>query len=164
MHKAIRYLICLFFIGFTSAVAASEFRSWRPILTPSLVPENSRALQQSQMKPVSRQLAEKAVQKLIAAWNGKNLDGILGKEFYDKSRLNDAMNGQVPRDAALSLLAIQDTQTLQQQVIDTPGGKILVSMVSITAKTQLTFNDPTSGYQRREGVNEYIMRIKQRAL
>jgi len=162
MKNTLRYLICLFFVALTSVVGASEFRAFQPILTPSAVPENGRALAQNQMKPVSRTMAEKAVGKLIAAWNRKNLDSVLGDEFYDKSRLNDAMNGKVPRDAELSLLAIQDTQTLQQQVVDSPSGKLLVSTVSITVKTQLTFNDPTAGYQRREGVNEYIMRIKQR--
>jgi len=147
-----------------SCSSASEFRAFQPILTPSVVPENGSSLAQNKVKPISQTEAEKAVKKLIAAWNKKDLDGVLGDEFYDKSRLNDAMNGAAPRDAELSLLAIQNTQTLQQYVLDSPSGKLLVSTVSITVKTQLTFNDPAAGYQRREGVNEYIIRIKQRAL
>jgi len=146
----------------THILFAAEFRSFRPILSASINSENGAVLPQQQMKPVSRKLTEKAVGKVIVAWNNKQLDGVLGKEFYDKSRLNDAMNGQVPRDAQLSLLAIQSSQTLQQQVVESPKGRLLVSTVSITAKTQLTFNDPTNGYQRREGTNEYIMRIKQK--
>jgi len=156
------YFCMLIMVSFQAVPLASEFRAYRPILTPSAVPESGKTVKQ--LKPISRKLAEKAVNKLIAAWNGKNLDKVLGEEFYDKSRLNNAMSSKVPRDAQLSLLAVQDMQTLQQSVTDSPKGKMLVSMVSITAKTQLTFNDPTNGYQRREGTNEYIMRIKQRAL
>ena len=88
---------------------------------------------------------------------------LLGNEFYDRSQLNDAMNTKVPRDAQLSLLGIQGVRTLDQQFKDSPSGKLLVSTVSVTASTQMTYNDPTNGYQRREGVNEYILRIKQRA-
>jgi len=91
------------------------------------------------------------------------VNSVLGDEFFDKSRLSDAMNAKVPRDARLSVLAIQDVQTLGQKTADSPSGRLLVSTVSVTAKTQLTFNDPANGYQRREGVNEYIIRIKQRA-
>jgi hypothetical protein len=157
-------LLLILIVGqtLTSFSFASEFRAFRPILTPMQSQPGGKAVPARQLKPVSRQAAEKAVNKLLTAWNGKNLDQVLGDEFYDKSRLNDAMGSKVPRDAELSLLAIQDTQTLQQQVVDSPSGKLLVSTISVTARTQLTFNDPTAGYQRREGVNEYIMRIRQR--
>jgi len=121
------------------------------------------AVRQPGIKPVSRTLAARAVGKVIAAWNENNVNSVLGDEFFDKSRLSDAMNAKVPRDARLSVLAIQDVQTLGQKTADSPSGRLLVSTVSVTAKTQLTFNDPANGYQRREGVNEYIIRIKQRA-
>jgi len=146
-------------------VYASEFRSFRPILTPASVPKAGAlaATLRPGIKPVSRKLAEKAVGKIIAAWNGNHIGSVLGDEFFDKSRLSDAMNSKVPRDAQLEILAIQDVQTLQQKIADSPSGKLLVSRVSVTVRTQLTFNDPRNGYQRREGVNEYIMRIKQLA-
>jgi len=114
------------------------------------------------MKPVSRNVAETAMEKVVAAWNGNRIDSVLSDSFFDKSRLADSMNAKVPRDARLSVLAIQAVQTLGQRVESGPRGKVLVSTISITAKTQLTFNDPTNGYQRREGTNEYIVRVKQR--
>lgn len=139
---------------------ASEFRSFRPILTSVAVVSGGQST--AAVKPISRNLAEKAMSKIIAAWNGNNVNSVLGDSFFDKSRLNDAMNAKVPRDARLEVLSIQDVQTLGQKTVGSPAGKLLVSTVSITAKTQLTFNDPVNGYQRREGTNEYIMRIKQR--
>jgi len=92
-----------------------------------------------------------------------NVSSVLGDAFFDKSRVSDAMNAKVPRDARFEVLAIQDVQTFGQKTMDSPSGKLLVSTVSVTARAQLTFNDPVGGYQRREGVNEYILRIKQRA-
>jgi len=153
-------LILIVFCLHTSITFASEFRTFRPILTPIAMPQG--AAVQANIKPVSRQLAEKAVGKLIDAWNSNQLDGVLATEFTDKSRLTDAMNSKVPRDARLEVLGIQSMQTLQQSVVDSPNGKLLVSTVSVTVKTQLTFNDPANGYQRREGINEYILRIKQK--
>jgi len=146
----------------------SEFRTFRPIAVP---PQQQQAepvktvssAVQKPLQPMSQQKVAEAVNRMITAWNSKQIDGVLGDEFYDRSQLSDAMNTKVPRDAELSLLAIQGVRTLDQITTDSPSGKLLVSTVSITASTQLTYNDPTNGYQRREGVNEYILRIKQKA-
>ncbi|MDQ7010597.1 MAG: hypothetical protein Q9M29_02125, partial [Mariprofundaceae bacterium] len=140
----------------------SEFRTFQPILTPAARPGGAAGAPAARVKPVSRRLIAKAVDKVIAAWNGNNVDSVLSDQFFDKSRLADAMNSKVPRDARLEVLAIQDAQTLSQSTADSPHGRLLVSMVSVTVKTQLTFNDPANGYQRREGTNEYILRIRQR--
>lgn len=156
---------------------ASEFRQFRPITVPQARPAPPSAAGiaagvarssinvagHAAVQPVPKKLARLAVGKLLAAWNSNRIDSVLGKEFFDKSRLSDAMNTKVPRDARLSLLAIQGVRTLDQKTADSPSGKLLVSTVSITANTQLTYNDPLNGYQRREGVNEYILRIKQLA-
>lgn len=150
-----------------STVQAGEFRDFRPILTPVAVAGGGsvslgRAASAGPLKPVSRDLASTAMKKIISAWNGNRLGKVLAGDFYDKSQLSDSMNTKVPRDARLSVMAIQGVQTLGQQTEDSPSGKLLVTTVSITAKTQMTYNDPTNGYQRRDGTNEYIVRIKQR--
>jgi len=149
----------------SGAIQASEFRSIQPVLTAamaqggqSLAPGEKRVA----LKPIPRKVAKQAADKIMAAWNGNHMDSVLGKEFFDKSQLSDAMNSKVPRDARLSVLSIQDVQTLAQKTADSPQGRLLVSTVTITLKTQLTFNDPVNGFQRREGTNEYTMRIKQR--
>jgi len=177
-HHDIRSLLCgtMLLIALPLQVAGSEFRSFVPIAVPprhaapapgatatTAVTVPSTTANASAMRPVPRQLIGTAMDRLLAAWNGNRMDKVLGDEFFDKSRLSDAMNTKVPRDAELSLLAIQSVQTLGQKQMDSPSGRLLVSTVSITASTQLTFNDPTNGYQRREGVNEYIVRIKQLA-
>ncbi len=157
--------LMMLWLSFSGGAQASEFRSFRPVLTPAVVSDGQGMAANAAtrpLKPISRNLAEKAISKIIAAWNGNNINSVLSDNFFDKSLLSNAMNSKVPRDAQLEVLSIQDVQTFNQQVLDSPNGKILVSTVSITVRTQLTFNDPVNGYQRRKGVNEYIMRIKQR--
>ncbi len=83
---------------------------------------------------------------------------MLATNFYDKSRLLDALNTNYPRDAKLRILAVQGVQTLAQYVQAGAGGvEQLVSRVSVTARTQVEFNDPRTGAQRLEGTNEYIL-------
>ncbi|NOX10073.1 MAG: hypothetical protein GXP22_11435 [Gammaproteobacteria bacterium] len=145
---------------------ASEFRAFSLIRSPSsersnLVSQSSVALK-TDIQVVSSKMVQDAVSKLVAAWNSNGLSTIVTDSFIDKSRLLDSVNSQIPRDAQLRVLAIQNTRTLNQHVADSPSGKLLVSLVSTTLRTQLEFNDPAQGFQRREGTNEYILRIKQR--
>ena len=152
------WLITLFPL---SGVHGTEFRVIKPILTPQAgLPEGAKPV--SRIEPVNRKIVEGAVKKLMEAWNGNALEKMLGKEFYDKSRLDDAMDDKVPRDAKLRVLSIQGVQTLNQYIEDRDEKKSRVSTVSVTVRTQLEFNDPENGFQRREGTNEYVFRIKQR--
>lgn len=143
------------------SVSAREFRGIRAIPTPEAVPENAKVVEE--MQPVDRKIMEGAANNLMNAWNNKSLDSFLGDKFFDRSRLVDAIDVKVPRNASLRILAIQGVQTLTQNIqADESGKEWLVSNVSVTAKTQLEFNDAEGVYQRREGVNEYIFRVKQR--
>jgi hypothetical protein len=177
--KLSRWLLALsVFVAVTlvaEGASAQEFRKMRRIARPpvakpvvtdakaSAVLETRKAAPEQNLTPISRDVAEKAIGMLVNAWNSNTLESVLADNFFDKSRLTDAMDTKVPRDAELSILAIQDVQTLKQKIDDTPDGKVLVSTVSITVRSQLTFNDPNKGYQRREGINEYIMRIRQKS-
>ncbi len=140
---------------------AAEFRVIMPILTPKAIPEGAAPVKA--IRPIPRKIVTAAVNKLVRAWNSNALQQALGKEFYDKSRLTDAMDTKVPRDAKMRVLSIQGIQTLNQFTqTDPEGNTILVSTVSATVRTQLEFNDSVNGFQRREGTNEYIFRVRQR--
>ncbi|ODS30242.1 MAG: hypothetical protein SCARUB_04653 [Candidatus Scalindua rubra] len=148
-------------VGVDCSVSAREFRSIKSIPTPKALPEKAEAV--AEMQPVDRKIVEKAVNKLMGAWNKASLEDFLGEGFFDKSRLVDAIDDKVPRDASLRILSIQGIQTLTQNVQpDASGREWVVSTVSATVKTQLEFNDATRGFQRREGVNEYIFRVRQK--
>lgn len=163
----LRYLkltcICVLLVvvvGVDCSVSAREFRGIKAIPTPKALPGNAKAVAETQ--PVDRKIVENAVNKLMAAWNKASLDKFLGDDFYNRTRLIDAIDNKVPRDASLRILTIEGIQTLTQNIqSDTSGKEWIVSTVSATVKTQLEFNDATKGFRRREGVNEYIFRIKQ---
>lgn len=137
---------------------ASEFRAIRPIMTPQRAQAPGQA-QPARWAPVQRKKVVDAVKEVIAAWNENRVEDVLDERFYDRSRLSDAMQGKVPRDARLEPLAIGEVQTLSREEVDTPEGRMMRSTVMVTVKTQVTYNDPQQGYQRRQGVNTYVLTI-----
>jgi len=154
--------LCL--LVFAGMVQAAEFRALRPIRTAAMVQHlaGAAARTPATLKKVSAEVLRTAVDTLTRAWNGNDLEGVMGQEFFDKSRLLDAMTSKVPRDAPLRVLSIQNAHTLDQRIVGTGGDQRRVSLVSVTLRTQLEFNNPANGFQRREGTNEYILRIRQR--
>ena len=73
------------------------------------------------------------------------------------------MDTLVPRDAILSVQSVQGIQTLQQYLMPADEGEDLVSIVSATVRTQLEFNNPSTGFVRLPGVNEFVLQVTQPA-
>ena len=144
--------------GLAVAASASEFRSIHPIPTPA--PDRPDT---GGFAPVNPRVIHDAVQGVMRAWNTPELRDWLGDEYYDRSRVLDAIDTRVPRDARLRVLAIESIQTLKQSTTSGVGGQKPVrrSLVAVIARTVLEFNDPVSGFERREGENEYIFEVKE---
>jgi hypothetical protein len=137
---------------------AGEFRTLQPILTPQQL--GVTGVQTGKLlKPVPRDTVVGAVKEVLSAWNENRIDGVLDNKFFDRSQMEDAMQSKVPRDARLTPQSIGDIQTIKREIVDTPEGRMARSTVMVTVKTQLTFNDPQKGYQRRNGVNTYVLTI-----
>ncbi|OGT01098.1 MAG: hypothetical protein A3F73_12135 [Gallionellales bacterium RIFCSPLOWO2_12_FULL_59_22] len=140
-------------------------RQLKRIATPQLsTPQATQALPPgaraaASARPVSRAKVEAAVKQIASAWNTQQLEPLLAKNFYDKRRLMDSLGTIVPRDAKLRVLGIQGVQTLNQYVQAGARGEQLVSRVSATLRTQVEFNDPSSGFRRLEGDNEVILLV-----
>ena len=98
---------------------------------------------------------------VLGKWNKPGMSETLAQEFYDSRRLLDAMDTIVPRDATLKLQSIQGIQTLQQYLVPAAdsGQNEIVSIVSVTARTQVEFEKPGTGFVRLPGVNEYVLKI-----
>jgi hypothetical protein len=107
---------------------------------------------------VSRERVEAAVREIVAAWGDRRLDEVLAAGFYDRDRLRDVIEARVPRDARLRIVAIQGFQVVDQWLL----GRTLVSRVSVTVRTQLEYNDPAAGLQRRDGVNDFLFPVGER--
>lgn len=159
-------LALLLVLGISASPSAGEeFRVVKPIATPKVsAPLPAGAKRVKERKPVDLQKLADAIKDIMASWNTPKLASKLSDTFYDKSRLLDALNTKVPRDARLSILSIQGIQILDQYV--TPGQSgapdTYVSTVSATVRTQIEFNDPVNGFQRIEGTNEYILKVTHR--
>jgi hypothetical protein len=148
----------MIFVSFLP-VYATDFRPFNPITSPNAkLP--SGAMTVAKPMPVDVREVEKAVEKIMGSWNTPDMDNKLAGEFYNKDRLMDTVATGVPKDAKLRLLSVQGVQTLNQHIRKNDSGEsLLVSMVSAIARTQVEYNDPTRGFQRLEGMNEYILKV-----
>ena len=141
---------------------ARGFRALKP-LAPTATETAGEA--NTAMEQLPRDVASRALEQVVSLWNTPDLQEALSERFFDASRLTDAVTENLPRDAVLRIQAIRGVQTLSQQRRDNPdtGAPEVVSIVSVTAQTQLEFNSPTQGFVRRPGVNEFILEITQPA-
>lgn len=138
---------------------AQESRILRPIERPqgrALLP--SGAMRIAPAAPITRERIEAAVRQIAAAWTLRELDAVLSPRFYDRQRLLDTVQARVPRDAKLRIVAVQAWQVTDQYRL----GPSVVSMVSVTVRTQLEFNDPVAGYQVRDGTNDFLISLTER--
>lgn len=160
MFKKYFHFIIFFFLCLLSFPAqAKEFRDIHRLNKPSSAAEAGYG---EVIKPVEKSVIEDAVNQVFSKYNTSEFDSLLAKSFYNKDLLTDAIDSQVPRDAAIRVLGIRGMETLGQTVEVQPGSHVnkLVSTVSVTVQAQMEFNN-ASGFQRREGVNELILRITQ---
>ena len=145
-------------VGLAVAVTASEFRRIRRIAVPERVAAGQTTVAEPEAVP--RALVKQAVERVVAAWNTQGLRKVLAPSFFDRSRLQDRMDTDVPRDATLRVLSIHGAQTLAQRVTENAQGRALrISTVSATVRTQIEFNDPRDGFRRIPGTNELILEI-----
>ncbi|RME32891.1 MAG: hypothetical protein D6786_09245 [Gammaproteobacteria bacterium] len=155
-RTALHFVLAITAMVLAGNLQARQFRQLAPIATPrqaATLPEG--AVPVATVRAVPRNRVETLLRGVLAKWNTGQMAQTLSPEFFDRTRLLDAVDGLAPRDATLRLLSLQGVQTLQQYELD---GK-QVSIVSATARTQLEFNSPASGFVRRQGVNEFILKI-----
>lgn len=134
---------------------AREARRMSTIQRPGALPENAR--RPSVMVPVDRGAVEQAVRAVAQAWNTGRLSDLLAADLEGGSRLQDTLAEVLPRDAKLTVLAVQGVSTLDQYL---QGGKRF-STVLVSVRTQVEFNDPRVGFQRLEGLNEWYFRVEE---
>ncbi|MGH8672243.1 MAG: hypothetical protein ACREUA_09485 [Burkholderiales bacterium] len=134
-----------------------EMRGTNPVATPGVQRPGAQPLKE--FIPIERSVVEKAVRDIYQSWNRTGqMENALSADFYDRTRVFDAIDEEVPRDARITILSIQGIQTLTQQIAPEPRGDYnkLLSRVSVTVRAEVTFNS-SSGFQRREGLNELIL-------
>ena len=142
---------------------AGEFRHKQAIPTPHTSPSGGQG--QLVFQPLDRALVEAAVETVFAKYNTPEFRQVLSKDFFNATRLGDAIVEIVPRDAKLRVLAVQNIQVLEQRRVLSSSGApaFLTSIVSATVNAQMEFTNTVTGqFVRREGVNELILRIHEK--
>jgi hypothetical protein len=159
LEVTMRLAACILVFAFAAVAHAQESRPLRPIERPQArAPLPAGAVRPATVRAVSRERVEAAVREIVAAWGDRRLDEVLSAGFYDRDRLRDVIEARVPRDARLRIVAIQGFQVVDQWLL----GRTLVSRVSVTVRTQLEYNDPAAGLQRRDGVNDFLFTVGER--
>ena len=166
MTKRLRLAVCFLAVSLCAHTAlGAQFRSLNTIARPGRAPEAFRPTEHIQ--PVARTVVEDAVRDLFASWNNADLARHVDDRFFDKRRLLDAIAENVPRDARVRILSIRAIQTLNQfSKHESATSTLVLSTVSAITRTQVEFNEPVNGFQRRDGTVEYIvdstMRVRSR--
>ena len=159
---AILIFTILLLLSFVSSINARQFRSIAPIASSDrndIAPEGTIPVEN--IEPIAREDIEPLVKDMIEKWNTSEMSSILSEQFYDKSRLIDAVDTAVPRDAKLRVQSIQGIQTLGQFLKPGQGNERseLISIVSATVRTQLEFNNSSGTFVNRSGTNEFILQV-----
>ena len=137
---------------------AARFRSVVPIASPQPSPAGFTRVADATALPAG--LVAEAIRDFLATWNSGRLRGRFSERFYDGDRLVDQIARSAPRDARIRLLALESVQQLAQYAREEgPGTRLLVSEVSALVRTQVEFDDPSSGFQRLEGRNELLFTV-----
>jgi len=150
-----------------AAAQAQESRVFNPIGRPQ--PVGPAQATQAAPAPLAspppaavKTVIDASVDRFAKSWNTPALGSGLSRAFYDRERVMDALVTRVPRDAVLRVLAVQSAQVLSQETRRTSNGleTEVVTRVAVVLRTQVEFNDPATGFQRREGLNEAIFVLR----
>jgi hypothetical protein len=142
---------------------AQEHRRIQPIATPAGVqkPTVAGAQEVKDIKSIDRQPIEGAMRSVMESWNTPAMAKTLASTFYEKDRLMDTMATTASTDAKLRLISVGSYSILRQEILPDPAGDLLISRVSVIARTQVEYNDARNGFQRREGEQEYTIKVTQ---
>lgn len=147
----------ILFLALLAALPADarEARRITAIARPGALPAN--AQRPAMMVPVARDAVEQAVRAVADAWNTGRLSELLASDLEGGSRLQDTLTEVLPRDARLTVLAVQGVSTVDQYLQD---GKRFSTVLAVV-RTQVEFNDPRAGFQRLDGLNEWYFRVEE---
>lgn len=155
MNRAAPLLLLFTALLALTPAEAREARRMTVIARPGVLPAG--AQRPARLAPVPHAAVEQAVRDVAAAWNDGRLSELLAADMQDAGRLRDTLAEVLPRDARLTVLAIQGVSTLDQYLQDGKRHSTVLAVV----RSQIEFNDPRAGYQRLEGLNQWTFRVEE---
>jgi hypothetical protein len=157
-HSRNRVLGILFVALLAPAGNAQQMRAFQEIRSPfSFSSKDSLPL--SLQVPMDPSEMNEITDSLVKAWDSRQLKDKLSEQFQQGSRLQEALQLKVPRDARLQIEAIRNVYTLDQKIEENNGVKERVSTVTATLSTRILSNDPTRGFTAIPGTTEVVLRV-----
>ena len=127
-------------------------------------PNATAILLRSRPQP-DRQRIQAAVEQIIEAWGSTDIRRLLATDFYDGDRLSQTLISQIPTDAKLELLRLEDFRLIQDSVISIETGEqARVWLVVADAITQIELNAAIAGYLTLRGRQRFTLRLFDLAL
>lgn len=140
---------------------AQEMRSINPISTPARLHVGGEVVQQP--APLNVGGVRSNVENFFNKWNNGDVTNMLSDNYYDKTRLGDAMQTNIPRDSKLKIVSIGSVQTLEQRIVTDPdGSRRKVTLGSVNVNSQVEYNDPNKGFVRVPGMNEIVFEMSEK--
>ena len=166
-------IVCL--TGFSVNSEARQFRQMAPIPTAPQVLESqapsggqiggaaSLNVDQSvieSLTPVSLSVVQNGVSEIVESWNTQGLGDYLDQYFPDRFQLLGTMQRDIPEDASLVLLSVQNVSTLDQVWgIHSGTNRSRISTVIATVNMQIKFVDSFKGLIQLPHTSQFYLRV-----
>jgi len=147
-----------------STSEARQFRKMAPIPVAPDVLGSKDVLNTSQanamLEPIDPAFIVKEVEKIVASWNTAGLVDYLDRAFPSRWQLVDVLGRDIPVDAQLQLLNVQNISTLSQNWLNTtPSQRQRESNVVATVNLQIRFIDARKGLITLPHTSQLYLRV-----
>jgi len=110
--------------------------------------------------PVSLSVVQRGVSEIVDSWNTQGLETYLDQYFTDRFQLLGTLQRDVPVDASLVLLSVQNVSTLNQVWgIHSGPARTRISTVVATVSLSVRFVDPFKGMIQLPHTSQFYLRV-----
>lgn len=147
---------------------AREFRERRTIATPLneqqlAGPDEEGSVKLTEAVQLDEAKIKAAIIRLMSNWGTPELEKNLSSRFSNRQQLLDAIATDVPFDAKLDVQSVRSIRVLSQKQKTSPEhGRVIVSIVAAEIETDVRYQDPQLGFQKLNGLGEYVFEITTR--
>lgn len=156
-------IICALCLAGVNISEARQFRKIAPIpVAPEVisapVPENLQTI--TPLAPIDANIMVEKIEEIVASWNREGLSTFLDQAFPNRLQLLNVLSRDIPSDAVLQLLSVQNITTLNQHWANTaPGQRSRISNVVATVNLQIRFVDPRRGLITLPHESQFYLRV-----
>lgn len=161
------FVLAVLALSMTS-VDAREFRERRTITTPLneeklAGPAEDGSVKLTDAVQLDEAKIKAAIIRLMSNWGTPELERNLSSRFSNRQQLLDAIATDVPFDAKLDVQSVRGIRVLSQRSKqDAQHGRVIVSVVAAEVETDVRYQDPQLGFQKLNGLGEYVFEITTR--